>query len=93
MVPNPVTDCIRDVCGAVGQGTDNSPQSARMLAIPVRRNDGRLRAYFVALPPTASLRALVELAELAHQRWAIEQQYQEVKDELGLDHFERCLAD
>jgi len=25
---------------------------------------------------------------LAHQRWAIEQQYQELKDELGLDHFE-----
>ena len=23
-----------------------------------------------------------------HQRWAIEQQYQELKDELGLDHFE-----
>jgi SRSO17 transposase len=25
---------------------------------------------------------------LTHQRWAIEQQYQELKDELGLDHFE-----
>ena len=37
------------------------------------------------IPPTASLRALVRLA---HQRWAIEQQYQELKDELGLDHFE-----
>jgi SRSO17 transposase len=37
------------------------------------------------LPPTASLRALVRLT---HQCWAIEQQYQELKDELGLDHFE-----
>ena len=45
----------------------------------------RIKGYFVALPPTASLRALVRLA---HQRWAIEQQYQELKDELGLDHFE-----
>jgi SRSO17 transposase len=45
----------------------------------------RLRYYLVDLPPTASLRALVRLA---HQRWAIEQQYQELKDELGLDHFE-----
>jgi SRSO17 transposase len=45
----------------------------------------RVKAYLVALPPTASLRALVQLA---HQRWAIEQQYQELKDELGLDHFE-----
>ena len=39
----------------------------------------------VDLPATASLHALVHLA---HQRWAIEQQYQELKDELGLDHFE-----
>jgi SRSO17 transposase len=45
----------------------------------------RLKYYFVHLPPTASLRALVGLA---HQRWAIEQQYQELKSELGLDHFE-----
>ncbi len=45
----------------------------------------RIKAYLVALPPTASRRALVRLA---HQRWAIEQQYQELKDELGLDHFE-----
>lgn len=45
----------------------------------------RLKYYFVHLPATASLRALVRLA---HQRWAIEQQYQELKSELGLDHFE-----
>ena len=45
----------------------------------------RLKYYFVALPATASLGAVVRLA---HQRWAIEQQYQELKSELGLDHFE-----
>ena len=45
----------------------------------------RVKTYSVALPPTTSLRALVRLA---HHRWAIEQQYQELKDELGLDHFE-----
>jgi SRSO17 transposase len=45
----------------------------------------RARYYVVDLPATASLRALVSLA---HQRWAIEQQYQELKDEIGLDHFE-----
>lgn len=45
----------------------------------------RVKAYFVARPATASLRALVRLA---HHRWAIEQQYEELKDELGLDHFE-----
>lgn len=45
----------------------------------------RIKYYFVHLPATASLRALVTLT---HQRWAIEQQYQELKSELGLDHFE-----
>jgi SRSO17 transposase len=45
----------------------------------------RTKYYLVNLPPTASLKTLVQLA---HQRWAIEQQYQELKDELGLDHFE-----
>jgi SRSO17 transposase len=40
--------------------------------------------FLVHLPATASLRALVRLA---HQRWAIEQQYAELKSELGLDDF------
>lgn len=47
--------------------------------------DPRTKYYLVNLPETASLRALVRLA---HQRWAIEQQYQELKDEIELDHFE-----
>jgi SRSO17 transposase len=44
----------------------------------------RIKAYLVHLPPTASLPSLVRLA---HQRWAIEQQYEDLKDALGLDHF------
>src|SRR5262249_58807351 len=47
--------------------------------------DGDLKYYLIHLPAGAALRRLVELA---HQRWAIEQQYQELKSELGLDHFE-----
>jgi SRSO17 transposase len=46
---------------------------------------GRRRHYLIALPPSASLGQLVRLA---HQRWAIEQHYQDLKTELGLDHFE-----
>ena len=45
----------------------------------------RTKYFFVNLPATASLKQLVRLA---HQRWAIEQQYQELKTELGFDHFE-----
>jgi SRSO17 transposase len=45
----------------------------------------RTKYFFVNLPATASVKQLVRLA---HQRWAIEQQYQELKTELGLDHFE-----
>jgi len=39
----------------------------------------------VSLPPSASLPQIVRLA---HHRWAIEQHYQDLKSELGLDHFE-----
>jgi len=46
---------------------------------------GRRRHYLVALPASASLPRIVRLA---HQRWAIEQHYQDLKSELGLDHFE-----
>jgi SRSO17 transposase len=41
--------------------------------------------FFLHLPATTALKRLVWIA---HQRWAIEQQYQQLKDELGLDHFE-----
>jgi SRSO17 transposase len=45
----------------------------------------RIKYFFVHLPAAAPL---TQLVRLAHQRWAIEQQYQELKTELGLDHFE-----
>lgn len=46
---------------------------------------GRRKHYLVALPASASL---TQVVRLAHQRWAIEQHYQDLKSELGLDHFE-----
>ena len=45
----------------------------------------RTKYFFINLPAGASLPQLVRLA---HQRWAIEQQYQELKTALGFDHFE-----
>ena len=64
-----------------------SSRAGSLAALRTRSRRERLgpRHYLVHLPATASLRTLVRLA---HQRWAIEQQYQELKDELGLDHFE-----
>jgi SRSO17 transposase len=47
--------------------------------------DGARKYYLLNLDPTASLRDLVALAR---SRWPIEQQYRELKDELGVDHFE-----
>jgi SRSO17 transposase len=41
--------------------------------------------YLLNLDETATLR---ELVTLARSRWPIEQQYRELKDELGFDHFE-----
>ena len=52
---------------------------------PSRRSAAPLKWYVSNLPATTPLRTL---ARAAHQRWAIEQQYQQLKEELGLDHFE-----
>jgi SRSO17 transposase len=52
---------------------------------PRGRSAAPLKWYISNLPPTTPLRTLVRAA---HQRWAIEQQYQQLKEELGLDHFE-----
>lgn len=41
--------------------------------------------YFSSLPATTSLKALVRAARL---RWRVERDYQEMKQEIGLDHFE-----
>jgi SRSO17 transposase len=44
-----------------------------------------IKYWLSTLPATATRRGLVQLAML---RWRIERDYQELKDELGLDHFE-----
>jgi SRSO17 transposase len=46
---------------------------------------GPTKYWLSTLPASASLRNLVRLAKL---RWRIERDYQEMKQELGLDHFE-----
>jgi len=76
------------------------PLAARFVARLVRLRHGRgdrwvlfqrsladdTRKYYVLnLDATASLKQLVRLA---CSRWPIKQQYRELRDELGLDHFE-----
>ena len=47
--------------------------------------DGTQKYYVLNREATTSLQQLVRLAR---SRWPIEQQYRELKDELGLDHFD-----
>jgi SRSO17 transposase len=60
------------------------PGAVRWLLI-VELGDGTFKYHLSNLPADTSLE---ELVRLAHQRWAIEQNYQQLKEELGLDHFE-----
>lgn len=73
------------VTPAHGWRTDRLAPEIWLLAERERGAAARTKYFFVHLPATASLRQLVALA---HQRWAIEQQYQDLKADLGLDHFE-----
>lgn len=75
------------------------PLTGRFCALRVRPTRGRgdrwllcersatdeQKYYLLHLPTTATL---LELVTLARSRWPIEQQYRELKDDLGLDHFE-----
>ena len=87
----------RRICWA--QGT-KGPLAARFVALRVRLRHARAerwllcerslvdderKYYLLNLPVTAALKDLVRLAR---SRWPIEQQYRELKDELGFDHFE-----
>ena len=87
----------RHVCWA--QGT-KGPLAARFAAVRVRPAKSRgerwllcerslindePKYYLLNLDATASLGDLVALVR---SRWPVEQQYRELKDELGIDHFE-----
>jgi SRSO17 transposase len=88
-----------DVWETVTWGTGTAgPLTAEFCALRVRPTAGRgdrwllcersagvRKYYLVHLPATTPL---VELVALARSRWPIEQQYRELKDDLGLDHFE-----
>jgi SRSO17 transposase len=63
-----------------------APRAEEWLLIEWPREEAAPTKYWLStLPPTTSRTDLVRLAKL---RWRIERDYQELKDELGLDHFE-----
>jgi len=64
----------------------STPRPEEWLLIEWPRTETAPIKYWLStLPPTATRAELVQLAML---RWRIERDYQELKDELGLDHFE-----
>ena len=60
------------------------PGPERWLLIE-RHRDGRYKYYLSNAPRHTSVRTMLNWA---HHRWKIEQSYQQLKEELGLDHFE-----
>jgi SRSO17 transposase len=62
------------------------PHAEQWLLIEWPRNEQEPTKYWIStLAPSTSLKALVKIAK---QRWIIERDYQELKQELGLGHFE-----
>jgi SRSO17 transposase len=62
------------------------PHAEEWLLIEWPRGEKEPTKYWVStLPPTTTLKALIKMAK---HRWIIERDYEELKQELGLGHFE-----
>jgi len=62
------------------------PHAEEWLLIEWPRGEKEPTKYWVStLPPTTKLKALIKMAK---HRWIIERDYEELKQELGLGHFE-----
>jgi SRSO17 transposase len=66
------------------QRAEPRPEEWLLIEWP-RGEDAPTKYWLSTLPPMTPVAELVHLAKL---RWRIERDYQELKDELGLDHFE-----
>jgi SRSO17 transposase len=70
--------------GRAADDVPDPPAEARWLLVEWR-SDGSIRYALSNLPATAMLEAPVAIWKT---RWQVEQGYQQLKEELGLDHFE-----
>jgi SRSO17 transposase len=75
---------VRVADGALFQGTKHLPGDEVWL-IGEHRHTGERKYYLSNLPTETPLR---RLAALIKARWSCEQAHQQLKEELGLDHFE-----
>jgi SRSO17 transposase len=75
---------VRVADGPVAAGGRHLPGEEAWL-VGERRATGERKYHLSNLPPDAPLEAL---AALIKARWVCEQAHQQLKDELGLDHFE-----
>jgi len=75
---------VRVADGPVAAGGRHLPGGEAWL-VGEHRATGERKYYLSNLPPEATLEAL---AALIKARWVCEQAHQQLKDELGLDHFE-----
>ncbi len=75
---------VRVADGPVAAAGQHLPGEEAWL-IGEHRATGERKYYLSNLPPDASLESLVSLIKA---RWLCEQMHQQMKDELGLDHFE-----
>ena len=74
------------VRAAHGDRARHEPRPIEWLLIEwPRRVPAPIKYWLSTVPETVALRALVSLAMI---RWRIERDYEELKDELGLDHYE-----
>ena len=75
---------VRVADGPTAAGGQHLPGDEAWL-VGEHRATGERKYYLSNLPPDASLETL---AALIKARWVCEQMHQQMKDELGLDHFE-----
>ena len=68
-----------------GKANQHLPGDEEVWLVGEHRASGERKFYLSNLPPKASLR---RLASAIKARWVCEQAHQQVKEELGLDHFE-----
>ena len=75
----------RRVWPAHGWATGECAGGAPLWLLIEEQFDGTIKYAFSNLPPSTSR---LQAVRLWHERWKIEQGYQQMKEELGLDHFE-----